>query len=197
MKIVAAELVISAARPTQFPREPLPEIAFHGRSNVGKSSLVNSLLRQKGLAFISSTPGRTQSINFFRINRRFLFVDLPGYGYARASRALRQTWDELIESYLKGRRQLVVNVLIVDSRVGPTEQDLLRQQWLHSDSLPFFIVSTKADKLSKVELQKSIKHTQTLSMGAEVVAFSALDGTGHDKVWRMLQPYIETYSSLF
>lgn len=197
MKIVAAEFIISATGPAQFPKDNLPEIAFFGRSNVGKSSLINSLLRQKGLAFTSSTPGRTQSVNFFLINQQFFFVDFPGYGYARASRALRLSWDGLIENYLNGRRQLAVNILIVDSRIGPTEQDLLRQDWLQTNSLPFFIVSTKADKLSKIELQKSIKHTQTLSMGAQVVAYSALDGTGHDKVWRMLQPYIEKEPSRF
>jgi GTP-binding protein len=195
LRIVSAELVCSAAKTTQFPQETLPEVAFIGRSNVGKSSLINGLLKQRRLAFSSSTPGRTQQINFFKINGRFFFVDLPGYGYAKAPRALKQSWNELVEAYLKGRKQLAISVLIVDSRIGPSESDLQKLKWLQQNSLPFFIVSTKADKLSKVELQKSIKHTGTFSKETPVVAFSAVQELGHGPVWALLYPHIQMKTS--
>lgn len=195
MKILSAELVCSAAKPTQFPQEALPEVAFIGRSNVGKSSLINSLLRRRRLAFTSSTPGRTQQINFFRINQRFFFVDLPGYGYAKAPQALLQSWNKLVEAYLKGRKQLAISILIVDSRVGPSELDLQKLKWLQQNSLPFFIVSTKADKLSRIELQKSIKHTGTLAEGAPVVAYSAVQELGRSRIWALLNPHIQMRTS--
>jgi GTP-binding protein len=187
--------VACAAKPAQFPEEDLPEIAFLGRSNVGKSSLINSLLGAKRLAFTSRAPGKTQQIIFFRVNQRFFFVDLPGYGYAKVARSLRDSWRQLIESYLRGRKQLKVSILIVDSRIGPTHQDLQEFAWLQGYSLPFFIVSTKADKLSRVELQKSLTHTQSMCSKTPVVAYSAVQGTGYDKVWAMLQPYISMISS--
>lgn len=195
MKIVSAELVVSATEPAHFPLEDLPEVAILGRSNVGKSSLINSLLGEKRLAFTSSTPGRTRQVNFFRINQRFFFVDLPGYGYAKVVRSLRGVWQELIGVYLSERRQLKVSILIVDSRIGPTHQDLQRVGWLQEKPLPFFIVSTKADKLSRIELQKSLKHTQSLCMNAPVVIYSAVHGTGYNEVWARLQPYISMRSS--
>ena len=195
MKIVSAELVVSATKPADFPLEDLPEVAILGRSNVGKSSLINSLLGGQRLAFTSSAPGRTRQVNFFRINQRFFFVDLPGYGYAKVVRSLRGVWEELVGVYLSGRRQLKVSILIVDSRIGPTHQDLQRVGWLQQKPLPFFIVSTKADKLSRVELQKSLKHTQSLCMNTPVVIYSAVRGTGYDEVWARLQPYISKRSS--
>ncbi len=195
MKVLSAELVCSAAQPSQFPQDDLPEIAFIGRSNVGKSSLINSLLKQKRLAYTSSTPGRTQQINFFKIDAKFVFVDLPGYGYAKVPQALKSFWKGLVENYLRGRKQLEVCIFIVDSRIGPTEADLRKLEWLRQNSLPFIIVSTKADKLSKTELQKSIKHTQSLSMGAPVVAFSAVEKLGHEKVWSLLHPHIKVKTS--
>ena len=195
MKIASAELNACAVSPAQFPKENLPEIAFLGRSNVGKSSLINSLLGGRRLAFTSATPGKTQQIVFFRINQRFFFVDLPGYGYAKVARSLRESWGQLIESYLRGREQLKVSILIVDSRIGPTHQDLQELVWLQGYSLPVFIVSTKADKLSRVELQKSLKHTKSMCRETPVVAYSVVQGTGFDEVWAMLQPYVSKLSS--
>jgi GTP-binding protein len=197
LRILSAELVASASQLSQFPQEIRPEVAFIGRSNVGKSSLINSLLSQRRLAYTSSTPGRTQQINFFLINQSFFFVDLPGYGYAKISKALRESWKKLIEGYLKGRKQLAITVLIVDSRIGPTQQDLQKLHWLQQNSLPFFIVSTKADKLSKVELQKSLKHTQSFSIDTPVVAYSAVERIGHHQVWSLLHPYVEMKASHF
>ncbi len=190
MKIVSTEFVCSAAHASQFPQESFPEIAFLGRSNVGKSSLINSLLRQKGLARTSSTPGRTRQINFFRVNGSFFFADLPGYGYAKRPQAQRQSWRNLIEGYLRGRKQLAHCVLIVDSRVGPTQLDFEQAAWLQRNLLPFFIVSTKSDKLSRVELQKSINHTQSFCPDVPVVAYSAIEGAGQHEVWGLLGPHI-------
>ena len=190
MTIVSAELVCTAAEPCHFPKENLPEVAFVGRSNVGKSSLINSLLKKKKLAFTSSTPGRTQQINFYRINREFCFVDLPGYGFAKAPRELKQQWAELIQYYLGGRDQLVSCVLIIDSRFGPTALDLERLRYFQQNLLPFIIVSTKSDKLSKAELQKSLKHTKSFYPTTTLIAYSAENGEGRDQVWQSLCPLI-------
>jgi GTP-binding protein len=191
LKITSAEFVLSATLPGQFPREGWPEIAFAGRSNVGKSSVINRLLRVRGLARTSSTPGRTREIVFFRINRKFFFVDLPGYGYAKVAQTVKETWVALLRSYLEGRSRLVQVLLIVDSRLGPTPLDLQMLEWLQFKRLPYFIVSTKADKLSKIELQKSIQHSESYAQGASVVPFSAVNNLGHDKVWALLGPLIE------
>jgi GTP-binding protein len=191
LKIESAELLLSAAQPSQFPRERFPEVAFVGRSNVGKSSVMNSLLRRRGLAFTSSTPGRTQQINFFLINRKFFFVDLPGYGYAKVPQAVKQTWTALIQSYLAEREQLVQVLLVVDSRLGPTLLDLQTLEWMQFNRLPYCVVSTKSDKLSKTELQKSIQHSESIAEGAHVVPFSAVNNLGYDKVWSLLSPLLE------
>jgi GTP-binding protein len=190
LTIVSAELICTAAEPCHFPKETLPEVAFVGRSNVGKSSLINSLTRKKKLAFTSSTPGRTQQINFYRINREFCFVDLPGYGFAKAPRERKQQWAELIQYYLGGRDQLVSCVLTIDSRFGPTDLDLERLRCFQQNLLPFIIVSTKSDKLSKAELQKSLKHTKSFSPNTPLIAFSAVSGEGRDQVWQLLCPLI-------
>jgi GTP-binding protein len=191
LKITHAEFAAGARSSDLFLQGPLPEVAFAGRSNVGKSSLINSLLKQPGLARTSSTPGRTQQINFFRINRKFLFVDFPGYGYARVSQAVKSSWMALIRSYLERREQLVLVVLTVDSRIGPTPLDLQLLEWMQFNRLPFIVVSTKADKLTKGELQKSIRHTESLSQGARVVPYSAVNNLGHEQLWSILFPLLE------
>jgi len=190
LTIVTAELVCTAADPCHFPRENLPEVVIVGRSNVGKSSLINSLTKRKKLAFTSSIPGRTQQINFYRINREFCLVDGPGYGFASAPRERKQEWAELVENYLGGRDQLVSCVLTIDSRFGPTPLDLERLAWFQQNLLPTVIVSTKSDKLSKAELQKSLSHTKSFSSDNPVVAFSAVNGEGRDHVWQLLCPLI-------
>ena len=190
MKISSAELVCSAPDPSRFPRDDLPEIAFIGRSNVGKSSLINSLLGRQGLARTSATPGRTRLLHFFRINRRFYFVDCPGYGYAKVSKDLRLQWARLFDNYISQREKLAVCVSIIDSRIGPTRQDLQTLERLRQVPLPFFMVSTKADRLSGSELQKSLKHTQIVAAAA-VVAYSATRRTGRDKVWALLSRHIQ------
>ncbi|HYP02703.1 MAG TPA: ribosome biogenesis GTP-binding protein YihA/YsxC [Pyrinomonadaceae bacterium] len=190
MKITSAEFVKSAFTEQDWPRTKLPEVAFLGRSNVGKSSLINSLLGVKGLARTSSTPGRTQALNFFLINRRFHFVDLPGYGYARVPRAIRESWGEIVESYLAKRESLVLLIQIVDSRHEPTTLDLQLREWLTAYAKPHLTVATKSDKLSQNVLGKNLRRAREV-LGApgsgEVIAYSAVTGHGRTSVWRAIE----------
>ncbi len=153
LRIATAEFVIGAAAPTQFPKQPTAEVAFAGRSNVGKSSLLNLLVGRKSLAKISSTPGKTQQINFFRINDRFQFVDLPGYGYAKVSKTDREAWARLIESYLRHRDQLSLVVSLSDIRHPPTALDIEMFHWLDAIGRPFLIVLTKHDKVPPAQAE--------------------------------------------
>ncbi|MEO5928907.1 MAG: ribosome biogenesis GTP-binding protein YihA/YsxC [Candidatus Kapaibacterium sp.] len=153
LRITSADFVISAAQPAQFPKAMMPEVAFAGRSNVGKSSLLNALCGRKGLAKTSSTPGKTQQINFFRINDRYHFVDLPGYGYAKVSKTDREAWVRLIESYLTNREQLRLVAALSDIRHEPTVLDLDLFHWLDSIGRPFVVVLTKYDKISPGQAQ--------------------------------------------
>jgi GTP-binding protein len=180
-----AEFVISSAAPDQFPAGRLPEIAFLGRSNVGKSSLLNSLVRQKGLAFTSSTPGRTQTINFYRIDGRMYFVDLPGYGYARAPKQRVQEWQQLIESYLSKRENLELAFLILDVRRGWMEHDLELKQWLEFQNRRFIVVATKMDKLkSKTQQERGLAPIR--KEGVEPLPFSAVTGRGVREIWQAI-----------
>ncbi|MDQ3753483.1 MAG: ribosome biogenesis GTP-binding protein YihA/YsxC [Acidobacteriota bacterium] len=190
MKITGAEFIKSAFDEKDWPKSGLPEIAFLGRSNVGKSSLINSLLGVKGLARTSSTPGRTQALNFFLINKRFHFVDLPGYGYARVPRAVRESWGEIVTGYLAKRERLVLSIQIVDSRHEPTTLDMQLHEWLSAYAKPHVVVATKADKLSQNELRRNIGRARQI-FGAqdgpgEVVAYSAVSGHGREQVWRAI-----------
>jgi GTP-binding protein len=148
---VKAEFVISAAAPEQFPPETLPEVAFLGRSNVGKSTLLNQLVGQTGLARVSQTPGCTQLINFFRVDDRFHLVDLPGYGYAKVPRGFSDRWKTLIESYLYTRTSLQLSVLLIDSRRGWMEKDRELRDWLEFHKRPYVVAATKVDKLNQKE----------------------------------------------
>ncbi len=187
MKLTSAEFLKSAFHEADWPSDPKPEIAFLGRSNVGKSSLINSLLAARGLARISSTPGRTQSLNFFLINKRFRFVDLPGYGYARVPLSIKSGWGEMATSYLAKRTSLVLSIHIVDSRHEPTKLDLQLHEWLEGRGKPRLIVATKADKLSNNELRKSIERARRTFSDDIVVAYSANTGRGRDEVWRRIE----------
>ena len=185
MKIRSAEFITSAVKPSQYPSTGLPEIAFAGRSNVGKSSLINTLVNRKHLVKTSSTPGRTQLINFFTINDAVTFVDLPGYGYARVPESVRKKWGPMIETYLSGRERLKAVVVIMDIRRTPQteERDLLN--WLNYYHIASILVITKTDKLSKTKQLKQLNIiTQTLALTkAEVILFSAKTRQGRDKVW--------------
>lgn len=198
MKVTSAEFVVGATSPSQFPREGLPEIAFAGRSNVGKSSLINRLLNRRNLARVSKTPGRTQAINFFKINHAFFFVDLPGYGYAEAPKALRLSWGPLIEGYLSSQEALRAAVLIIDARHGPLEMDLPLKTFLDFYRIPAIIALTKTDKLPRNRWPYQVRLTaHTFRLGSEQVPilFSAETGEGVKAIWASLASSLKTVDS--
>jgi GTP-binding protein len=178
-----AEFVLSANKPEHFPTDGLPEVAFLGRSNVGKSSLINAITGITGLAFTSNTPGRTQSINFYRIDDSFYFVDLPGYGYAKVPLASKQEWARLIESYLKERKTLEMSFLILDARRGWMDKDLDLKEWLEANNHPFRVVASKIDKLNQSEQSHSVKNIRKY---AEPLPFSAITGRGVREIWQAI-----------
>ncbi len=190
MKITSAEFIAAATLSSSFPKTRLPEIVFLGRSNVGKSSLINSLLGVKGLARTSSTPGRTQSINFFLINKAFYFVDLPGYGYAKTSKENRQAWGQLIENYLAERDPLVLSILIVDARHEPSPLDLQMRSWLDHFGINNLVVSTKIDKLSSNERSKSLQRIKKNFNTELVIPYSSVTREGAGRVWEAVQASI-------
>ena len=187
MRITSAEFLKSSFQESDWPRDSRPEIAFMGRSNVGKSSVINSLLNTRGLARTSNTPGRTQSLNFFDINNSFRFVDLPGFGYARVPKSLRLGWGEMVTSYLAKRQQLVLSIQLVDSRHEPTKLDLQLHEWLEHSNKPRLIVVTKSDKLSNNDLKMSLKRAQRVFKTETVIAFSAKSGSGREELWRTIE----------
>jgi GTP-binding protein len=182
VKISSTRFVKSATRPDDFPRDQRPEIAFCGRSNIGKSSLLNTLTNVHGLARTSSSPGRTQTINFFLVDERMYFVDLPGYGYAKVPKSVKETWGAMIEGYLRNRAQLKLILMLVDSRMAPTESDLLMKQWLDRHRIPNAVVLTKIDKVSQNQLNQALRTSvQTLNT-KEIIPFSAVTGRGKDQI---------------
>ena len=187
MLIKSAEFVISAVRPQQYPAEELPEFAFAGRSNVGKSSLINTLVSRRKLVQTSSTPGKTRLINFFRVNDALMFVDLPGYGYARVSQEERLKWRPMIEKYLSSRENLKAVVLILDIRRTPNEEDA-QLVTVARREIAAILVVTKTDKLSKTSQAKQLRIiAETLEIDAdELVLFSAKSRQGRDVLWRTL-----------
>ncbi len=188
MKIKSAHFITSATKPSQYPPADLPEIAFAGRSNVGKSSLINTLVNRKHLVKTSATPGRTQLINFFNINDSIGFVDLPGYGYAKVPVSVRKKWGPMIETFLSKRESLRGIVVIMDIRRTPAteESDLLH--WLEHYNIARILVITKADKLSKNKQIKQVNHIiQTLGVARDdVILFSAKTRLGKDAVWEAI-----------
>jgi len=192
MIIKSAEFETSAVTPSQYPVSDLPEIAFAGRSNVGKSSLINALLNRKRLVKTSSTPGRTQLINFFNINHAFSFVDLPGYGYAKVPAAVRKKWGPMIETYLSQRPNLKGVVTILDIRRNPGREDLDLFGWLEHYAIPIVYVLTKADKLSKSK--QAVRHQAiagALLMDAQdLIPFSAKSRQGKENLWAAIEALI-------
>jgi GTP-binding protein len=186
MEVKQAEFIKSAVKPRDFPLTTLPEVAFVGRSNVGKSSLINVLANRKALVRTSSTPGRTQLINFFMVNTLLTLVDLPGYGYAKAPPEVRKQWGPMIETYLATRENLKAVVLILDIRRMPSDGDMQMLRWLELYAIPPIIVLTKCDKLSK---QERIRQTSAIAdaIGRDksmMFHFSALSRDGRDQIWR-------------
>jgi GTP-binding protein len=192
MIIKSAEFIKSAVKPAQYPDAVLPEFAFTGRSNVGKSSLINTLVNRKRLVKTSATPGRTQLINFFLINKTFSFVDLPGFGYAKVPASVRKKWGPMIETYLSTRKTLKGVALIMDVRRIPSLQDLNFIEWLYYYNIPGILILTKADKLSKTkQLTQQATIAKALSVDKDdLVLFSAKSRLGKDVVWDAIQELI-------
>lgn len=186
MKITDAKFAAAVSTPESMLKDDKAEIAFLGRSNVGKSSLINSLLKVKGLARTSSTPGRTQALNFFLINEEFYFVDFPGYGYAKTSKDKRVEWGKLGEKYLAERKQLVLSILIVDARHEPSPLDLQMKSWLQHFGLPYLVVSTKVDKLSANERRKSWQTAKKVLNTENIVQYSSVTREGAKDIWNMI-----------
>lgn len=193
MKVTSSNIVISAVRPEQYPETELPEFALAGRSNVGKSSFINKMLNRKGLARISSKPGKTQTLNFYLINEILHFVDVPGYGYAKVSKSERAAWGKMIETYITAREQLKAVVQIVDLRHPPSKDDVMMYEFLKHHNIPCVIIATKADKIPKGKWQKHLKVTrETLDLDPNdhLLLFSSETGEGKDKAWALLQSFM-------
>lgn len=193
MKIKSAEFIKSAKTPPQYPAPSFPEVAFAGRSNVGKSTLINVLTNRKKLAATSATPGKTRLINFFLLNGGLGLVDLPGYGFAKVPLETRKEWGPMVEAYLRNRPNLKLVILLIDSRRTPSDGDLQLIDWLKAFGNDFLIVVTKADKLSRNGLNKQaavIRKTLGLEQH-ELVFFSAMTGEGKDAVWREIRKRID------
>jgi len=193
MKIQSAEYVCSAMRPDQYPHDGKPEIAFAGRSNVGKSSLMNALLRRKNLAKTSGTPGKTQTINFFEVNRAFYFVDLPGYGYAKVPKTVKAKWNAALSVYLRGRGPLRLVVQLLDLRHEPGDKDFEMIALLAECKIPTLLVATKADKLGRGERAANLaRMRKCFDLGEDglVIPTSAETGEGLPLVWSVIDEYL-------
>ncbi len=195
MKIKDAQFIISAVKPHQYPVDALPEIALAGRSNVGKSSLINKLILRKNLARASAQPGKTQQLNYYRVNDMVYLVDFPGYGYAKVSKTQREQFGEMIETYLKDREPLKLQLLIIDIRHEPSKDDQLMYKWLKHYEVPTCVVATKADKIPRSKWDKHLKMIrQTLEVDPQdsVVLFSSESGMGREQLWDIINETIAT-----
>ena len=193
MKITSAEFIKSAVWPPQYPPATLPEVAFVGRSNVGKSSLINTLVGRKNLAKTSNTPGRTQLINFFTINEKISFVDLPGYGFAKVPQSVKKDWGDMMAAYLKERQSLCLVVFILDIRRDPSDDDLSLRDWLENYRIPYLYVLTKSDKLSNnqsIARKRAIEKTLQVSSEKKPILFSAKTQKGKIDIWQFLENHL-------
>ena len=183
-------LVMSAGFPEQFPQDNLPQIAFSGRSNVGKSSLINTLLGRTSLARVSGQPGKTITANFYNIDRQYYLVDLPGYGFAKRPDAEREKWSTLMGAYFDNNPNLRLVVQLIDLKVGPTKDDDQMLSWLYETRTPYIIAATKADKLNVTDRKKNLallSKDQMILEGTHVIAFSALKGDGRDEILSIIE----------
>ena len=186
MKIRSSEIVVSAIKKEQYPAEGLPEIALVGRSNVGKSSATNALLNRRNFARTSQTPGKTRTINFYKINEEFYFVDLPGYGYAKVAKSEKDKWGVIMERYLQDRDELCAIFLLVDIRHEPTNDDVMMYEWIKHFGYNCVVIATKADKISRGQYQKHIsiiRKKLNLAKDEKVIPLSSSKKTGVEDVW--------------
>jgi GTP-binding protein len=189
-----AEFVRSAAGPKDFPRDPLPQVAFAGRSNVGKSSVINRLLNRKNFARVGAAPGKTTHINYFRIDDKIYLVDLPGYGYAKVSQAEKNRWAGLIQSWFDDRELMSLGILIVDARHKPTADDRVMADYFKATGRPYAIVANKLDKLKKSEIEPNlalIRETLELPDDGKVIPFSAEKGTGREELLNLILSHMD------
>lgn len=190
MKVHNVEMVISAAKPHQYPTDGLPELALAGRSNVGKSSFINRMIGRKSLARISSKPGKTQTLNFYKVEDTLFFVDVPGYGYAKVSKSERDSWGQMIETYMTDRDQLCACVHIVDLRHAPSKDDVAMYEFLKHYNIPAIVIATKADKVPKGKWQKHlkvVKETLDFDPADDIILFSSETGYGKEEVWKAVK----------
>jgi GTP-binding protein len=195
MKITSAEFIKSAVWPAQYPPATMPEIAFVGRSNVGKSSLMNTLVGRKKLAKTSNTPGRTQLINFFDINGAISFVDLPGYGFAKMSQSVKKDWGNMIETYLRELQNLAMVIFILDIRRDPSDDDLSLRAWLEEYHIPYISILTKVDKLSNNQTlgrKKLIEKALGADTQKKTILFSAKTQKGKEELWQFLENHLSS-----
>lgn len=194
MKVHHAEFIISAVGPKQYPQDGLPEIALVGRSNVGKSSLINALIDRKNLARTSSKPGKTQTLNYYKIENKLYFVDLPGYGFARVSKTEKAKWGNMIEEYLGKRETLQMVLHLIDVRHPPTKDDITMYDWLAHFDVPTMVIATKADKIPKGQWQKHlklVKDTLKLRPDTPLQLFSAETKLGKEDVWQGIETQLQ------
>jgi len=198
MKIISTEFIKSAVEISHYPAESLPEIAFAGRSNVGKSSLINSLLNKKNLVKVSSSPGKTRLINFFKINNQFSFVDLPGYGFARVPPDIKKKWGKMVETYLKKRRNLKIVILILDIRHTPTENDEKMLEWLDHYKIQTVFIANKSDKIKKREKNKQVQTIlNTLKRpDGRAIVYSSKNKEGIKDLWKIIEQAIRGFKNL-
>lgn len=199
MRIVKSDLDTVAVKPSQYPPDNMPEIAFAGRSNVGKSSLLNLLTGRKKLARVSGSPGKTRTINFYIVNDAFRIVDLPGYGYAKVSKSTTENWGDMMETYFQKREGLLKVIQLVDIRHKPSAQDVQMYQYLRHYGLDGIVVATKADKVSRNEMQKNIsviRKTLELSQEDRVIPVSALKKTGCEEILTQLDQILEEQNAV-
>ena len=190
MKVNQVEMIMSAVRPEQYPDNGFPEFALAGRSNVGKSSFINKMIGRKSLARTSSKPGKTQTLNFYKIEEQLFFVDVPGYGYAKVSKSERGKWGSMIETYLIEREQLRAVIQIVDLRHPPSVDDCIMYDFLGDYHIPTIIIATKADKIPKGKWEKHkkiVRDTLQLRAGDPIILFSSEKGIGMDEAWKEIE----------
>jgi GTP-binding protein len=195
MKIFSAEFLTGAVSCKQYPDSVCPELAFVGRSNVGKSSLINSLLNRKKLVKTSQTPGKTQEINFFKINNNFIFADLPGYGFAKVPQIVRKHWKKMIEDYLLKRETLLAVIFIIDMRRNPSPLDIDLKTWLETHDIEYLLIATKMDKLSQSEASKQVKKLNVAYFNEgedKLLVYSSKSGRGRKELWQKITNRIET-----
>ena len=196
MKIISAEFLTGAVSCKQYPDSECPELAFAGRSNVGKSSLINSLLNRKKLVKTSQTPGKTQEINFFKINNNFIFTDLPGYGFAKVPQPVRKRWGKMIEDYLLKRETLLAVIFIIDLRRRPSQLDLSLQRWLEAHGVEYLLVGTKMDKLSQSEIKKQKDKLNVAYFDGgegELLVYSSKSSRGRKELWSKITSRLEEF----